>query len=192
MSGYNSPVDRIQIIKRTKLFLEIAEKFPEFRYLGDPILKNKTRAVPIKEGIEIGNKLGQILIEYQKIAGIGRGLAAPQINIAKAVFVTYLNGEIQIYINPKIISKSKKLNYYRELCLSCGTMWADIKRSDTIRMQWKDKKGKIQEQEFSGFVARLIQHEYDHLLGISDLDKAEPKTIEFVTSDPLKETLRPA
>ena len=71
-------------------------------------------------------------------------------------------------------------------------MWADIKRSDTIRMQWKDKKGKIQEQEFSGFVARLIQHEYDHLLGISDLDKAEPKTIEFVTSDPLKETLRPA
>ncbi|KKU56856.1 hypothetical protein A3C34_00270 [Candidatus Amesbacteria bacterium RIFCSPHIGHO2_02_FULL_48_21] len=185
-------MNRIQVIKRTKLFLEIAEKFPDFRYLGDSILRKKTKPATIKEGIKIGKRLVSILIEYRKTTGIGRGLAAPQINIPKSVFVTYLDNEVQIYINPKIISKSKKLNYFRELCLSCGTMWADIKRPDTISMQWKDKTGKTQIREFSGFVARLIQHEYDHLLGISNLDEAEAKTIEFVTSDPLQEKLRPA
>lgn len=181
-----------EIQKRTQIFLQVLQKFPEFRYLGDPILRKKTKSVSLSEGVQIGRKLGEILIEYRKIAGIGRGLAAPQIGIPKSVFVTYLDDEVQIYINPKIISKSKKANRYRELCLSCGNIWADIKRPDLITVQWKDKNGKTEKKEFTGLVARLIQHEYDHLQGIPNLDKAEDKTIEFVTSDPLQEKLRPA
>jgi peptide deformylase len=181
-----------EIQKRTELFLQVLKKFPEFRYLGDPILRQKTKNVSLKESIRIGHKLGKVLIKYRKIAGIGRGLAAPQIGEAKSVFVTYLNDEIQVYINPKMISKSKKLNRYREMCLSCGTMWADIKRPDKIKLQWKDEAGKIKEKEFSGFVARLIQHEYDHLQGIPNLDIAQTKTLEFVTSNPLSEKIRPA
>jgi len=185
-------VDNAPIIKRTKLFLKVAEKFPDFRYLGDPVLRKKTKSAAIKEGKEIGQKLGSTLIAYRKIAGIGRGLAAPQIGIQKSVFVTYLNDKIQIFINPKIISKSKKLNYYKELCLSCGNLWGDVVRPDIIVMEWKDSAGKLNSREFTGFEARLVQHEYDHLLGIPNLDKVVSKTIEFVTSDPLQEKLRSA
>ena len=180
----------IDIKKRTELFLRVLKKFPEFRYLGDPILRTPTQSVDITEGAEIGSRLGGILVKYRQIAGIGRGLAAPQIGISKSVFVTYLDDEIQTYINPKIISSSQSNNSYRELCLSCGTMWVDIKRPEIINLQWTNKAGGKQEKEFTGLVARLIQHEYDHLQGIPNFDKAEAGTIEFVTSDPLAQKLR--
>ena len=185
-------MDNTQVIQRSKLFLQVAQKFPDFCYLGDPILRRKTKLVSIKEGLEIGEKLGLVLIAYRQIANIGRGLAAPQIGISKSVFVTYLNDEVQIFINPKIISKSNKRNRYRELCLSCGFLWGDVVRPDRIVMEWKDKEGKVNRKEFTDFEARLVQHEYDHLLGIPNLDKAENKTIEFVTTNPLREKLRPA
>ena len=50
--------------------------------------------------------------------------------------------------------------------------------------------GEIVEEKAEGFLARLLQHEADHLLGIVNLDKAIPGSINFVTKDPLKETLR--
>jgi len=137
-----------EIQKRTKIFLQVLRKFPEFRYLGDPILREKTKTVLLKEGIRIGHKLGKILIQYRKIAGIGRGLAAPQIGISKSVFVTYLDDEVQIYVNPKIVSSSNSKNLYRELCLSCGTMWADTKRSDIIACDGRIKQAKQERRNF--------------------------------------------
>lgn len=173
-----------------KEFNKIVKEFPEILYLGHPILRTKTEEIDINKGNKIGKKLGKTLIKYREITGIGRGLAAPQIGISKKVFVTYLNNKIQIYINPKIIWQSKKINYYRELCLSSGITWADIERPESITMIWVDKNGNKQRKTFNGFLARLIQHEYDHLDGIVNLDKAILGTISLVTDDPLKEVLR--
>ncbi len=179
------------IRKRTEVFLKVLDGLPELRYLGDPILRTPTEITSIEEGKEIADKLNKVLLAYRGIAGIGRGLAAPQIGVAKSVFVTYVNNEHQIYINPKIISHSEELNLYRELCLSSGLMSVDIARPQSVTMQWQDELGEGKQRTFEGFEARLIQHEYDHLLGIPNLDKAEPSTIEFVVNDPLKEQLRP-
>ncbi|MDO8487919.1 MAG: peptide deformylase [bacterium] len=175
---------------KLKRFSEVMEKFPLIRYAGDPILRSVASEASVEEGVEIGTKLGEMLVEYRKFAGMGRGLAAPQIGLAKRVFVTYLDDQIQIYINPQMTSTSKQSNHYRELCLSSGLMWGDVVRSTWVVLKWTDAAGREKEEKFEGVVARLIQHELDHLQGVMNLDRAEPGSIEFALADPLKEVLR--
>ena len=179
-----------KIFSRIERFKKIAEEFPDLRYLGDSILRTPAVKTTVDEGIEIGNKLEDILVRYRKMTGMGRGLAAPQIGIGKRVFITFLNDQVQTFINPKVLKASNNQNYYREVCLSSGLMRGDVKRPARITIQWTDKNGQIQEQEAEDVVARLLQHEYDHLLGVCNLDVAKRGSIEFVTSDPLQEKLR--
>jgi peptide deformylase len=178
------------IRKQTQIFLKILDKFPELRYIGDPVLRKKTTPVTAQEGLDIGAKLGKTLTSYRKFVGYGRGLSAPQIGLSKSVFVTLIDDQIQYYINPRLVTKSVRSNYCRELCLSCGLVWPDVKRPETILLQWRDNVGNNREQEFSGMLARLIQHEYDHLLGIPNIDRAERGTIEICSTNPLDEKLR--
>lgn len=184
-------INREEEIKKTVAnFQKVAAAFPEFRYLGDPILRTKTQEATLKEGIEAGKILGAGLVKFRRLVGYGRGLAAPQLGIDKAVFVTFLNDEVQTYINPRITRFAETFNYYRELCLSSGIIWGDIKRSVSITMEWTDVKGKRQTKDVDGFLARLWQHEGRHLEGEINVDIAIPGSLEIVTSDPLLETLR--
>jgi len=179
-----------QIIKRVETLSIILNEIPEIRYLGDPILRTQTLKTTVEEGKQIGERLGEILIKYRKIARFGRGLAAPQIGVSKSVFVTYVDDKLQTYINPKIIKTSEVTNYYREFCLSSGILWGDVKRSETITMDWLNEDGEQHSQEVNGFMARLLQHEEAHLRGIPNLDEVMVGTIGMVTNDPLNEQLR--
>jgi peptide deformylase len=179
-----------QLISKIEKFKIILRKFPEIRYAGDPVLRQVAKKVSIDAGVNIGKKLGKVLLRYRKEMGSGRGLAAPQIGENKAVFVTFVNDELQIFINPKIVAKSKKTNFYRELCLSSGIMAANVKRSEQITMEWSDEKGKKHKEKFDGFLARLYQHEEAHLRGKLNLDEATEGGIEFALFDPLKEQLK--
>ncbi len=181
-----------KINNRLKTFMHVVNEFPDFRYLGDSVLRKPTTEVSNQEGQQIGQKLGQILIKYRQIMGFGRGLAANQIGLPNSVFVTFLDDQIQTYINPKIINFSDDQCLYRELCLSSGLVWGDIPRSATITLLWKDSQGFDHEEEFTGAKARLVQHEYEHLMGKYSLDHAEPRSLELCLSDPLLEKLRPA
>jgi peptide deformylase len=179
------------ISDRLKVFQDILTAIPEVKYVGDTILRAKTSPATLTEGIKIGKLLGKVILKYRKIAGYGRGFAAPQIGISKSVFATYEPDEkIHIFINPVISSKSKTKNYYRELCLSSGIMAADVARPNWVVMSWMDEHGETVEQKFEGFLARLYQHEEAHLRGVVNLDECEPGGIEFCTFDPLKESLR--
>ena len=176
----------IDIIRgRVEAFSRVIQKIPEVRYVGDPILRTSSLPVTFEEGLEIGKKLGDVLIHYRDIAGYGRGFAAPQIGINKSVFTTFVDGRIQIFMNPTIVEVSKTKNYYRELCLSSGIFSADVARPDWIVMGWIDREGNNQEKKVEGFLARLYQHEQRHLLGIVNLDECEPGGIELATFDPL-------
>lgn len=181
----------IQEIKsRLKTFEIVLDQIPEIRYVGDPILRQQTQTVEITEGKVIGEQLGVILLKYRKIAGIGRGLAAPQIGLNKSVFVTFVDDELRTFINPTILEKSPETNFYKELCLSSGIMAADVQRPEWIVMKWSDISGSVHEEKFEGFLARLYQHEEAHLRGLVNLDETKPGGIEFATFDPLKEKLR--
>lgn len=178
------------IKERIKKFEQIIDKFPEVRYAGDPVLRQVAEEVSLEDGIMIGDKLAEILMRYRQEVGYGRGFAAPQIGESKTVFVTFVDGKLETFINPKIIERSDETNFYKELCLSSGIMAADTERSEWIVMQWTDVDGKLHEEKFDGFLARLYQHEVAHLMGKLNLDEAAEGGIEIQLFDPLKEQLR--
>jgi peptide deformylase len=159
----------------------IINEVPEITHLGNPVLREVCAEVSQEEGVTTANKLIKVLDHYRSLTGVGAGLAAPQVGIAEQVFVTYdgRTKESTVYINPKITKTSVESNYYRESCLSSRMFWSDTERPITITLTWTDLAGQKHEEEFTSFKARLLQHEYDHLLGIPCLDKAIPGTIEY-------------
>lgn len=181
-------LSKIQSLNDT--FRKVLIECPDLVLVGDKVLREKTKEVTLEDGLMIGNKLKEVLTKYRSITGYGRGLAAPQIGENKSVFVTFVNDQLQVYINPKITAKSEDFNFYREGCVSCGYICADVKRPKSITLEYIDKKGQKQVVDGDSFLARLLQHEYDHLEGIVNIDIAEPNSIEFMVDDPLKEQLR--
>ncbi len=169
---------------------EVIIKCPEITYMGEEVLRQPAEEVELAEALDISEKLQKTLLLYRDITGLGRGLAAPQVGISKRVFVTYSDNVFKTYINPQLVELSKEENLYRELCISCGYVSGDVKRPRSITLEYMDEKGERQTKKADGFLARLLQHEYDHLGGILNLDKAEAGTISFMTSDPTKEELR--
>lgn len=178
------------LLKQIQKFEAIVKKIPEIRYAGDPVLRTKTEKASLAEGKKIGNALRSVLVRYRALTGVGRGLAAPQIGIAKSVFVSFVEEKFYTFINPTIPERSKETNFYRELCLSSGMMSADVERPAWIIMEWMDAEGVKHKEKISGFLARLYQHEEAHLRGKVNLDESYSGGIAFATFDPLKETLR--
>lgn len=180
-----------QIIKeKVDIFQKAMEACPELVYVGQKSLREKSEDVSVEDALEIAEKLKSVLLRYRELTGLGRGIAAPQIGINKKIFVTYVDDKFQIYINPRIIEKSESQNFLRELCMSSGIMSADVKRSEKIKLEWTDENGEKHEKEFGAFLARLLQHEYDHLSGVVNLDCCVPGSVEFVITNPKDEKLR--
>lgn len=183
----------IEILPRnTEIFLKTLKECPEVTYVGEEVLRKLCVEVSLQEGLEIAEKLKSVLLKYREITGLGRGLAAPQIGLDKRVFVTFMNGEFQTFINPKLVRASKDMNFLRESCISSTLLWADVKRSKSIVLSWTNEDGDLKTEEFGDFPARLLQHEYDHLEGRVNLDVCEKASIEFVKSSPREEKLREA
>ena len=178
------------IKQKIKSFGNVLDKIPKIRYAGDPVLREATIETSLKEGVSIAEKLKEVLLKYREVTGWGRGLAAPQIGENKSVFITFVDNQVEIFINPKIVEKSDKTSFYKELCMSAGIIAADVERPRWIVMEWIDKDGVQRSEKFDGFNARLYQHEEAHLRGRLNLDDTAPGGIQFVTFDPLKEQLR--
>ena len=101
-----------EIIKeRIAAFNRALHEIPEVKYVGDPILRQKAELVKVKDGTVIGDQLGKVLLHYREVAGIGRGIAATQIGLRKAVFVTFVNDTLQTFINPTVVEKSPETNF---------------------------------------------------------------------------------
>ncbi|OIQ28646.1 MAG: peptide deformylase [Alphaproteobacteria bacterium MedPE-SWcel] len=103
-------------------------------------------------------------------AAPGRGLAAPQVGVLKRLFVmdvAWVDGPRTpvVMINPEILWRSDEIASGAEGCLSIPGVTTEISRPAQLRVRWQDREGVSREQEFDGFAARCIQHEYDHLDG---------------------------
>jgi peptide deformylase len=82
-------------------------------------------------------------------------------------------------INPKILKKSKEIKKDWEGCLSIPGIRALVPRPTNIEVEYTDRKGKTQKKKYKDFVARIFQHELDHLDGIVFLDRA--KSTDMIT-----------
>ena len=102
----------------------------------------------------------------------GVGLAAVQVGIPKRIFITrVVNDTPRVFINPSIIETSEELMDYEEGCLSLPGVWGQIMRPKMARIQAWNEKGKPFTIDTGGVLARVIQHEYDHLDGTLFIDK---------------------
>ncbi|MEJ2537330.1 MAG: peptide deformylase [Calditrichia bacterium] len=103
------------------------------------------------------------------------GLAAPQVNVSKRLFVIdkkLINEEweAEAYINPKII-KADGSNILEEGCLSIPNIRADVDRPFKIEAEYQTLKGEKVREEMDDLLARVFQHEFDHLEGVLFVDK---------------------
>ncbi len=105
----------------------------------------------------------------------GVGLAAPQVGVSLAVFITRPDkrAKIRAYINPQIIksegvSESKKNGPKTTLegCLSVDRIWSPLARPQKVLLSYQTPEGNKQEEWFEGFKAVIVQHEVDHLNGV--------------------------
>jgi peptide deformylase len=104
----------------------------------------------------------------------GVGLAAPQIGESKRIIVVNLcssrsqkeQNKPLVFINPKIIKKSKQTEIDEEGCLSVPGVFLKIKRAKRVEVFTKDLEGNELEIKAEGLSARILQHEIDHLDGI--------------------------
>ena len=148
---------------------------------GDPRLKAKNKQISNFKSPKI-QKLIKDLIATNKKADL-IGIAASQIGENYMVFITYPKNtgsrklaktdKLRIYINPKITFKSQAQNVIYEGCGSVadGAIFGPVLRPEEIKVQAFDEKGQKFSLRADGILARVIQHEYDHLQGIEFIQK---------------------
>lgn len=109
---------------------------------------------------------------------IAVGLAAPQIGIQKRFAVINIDktkpGETLIIVNPEIKSESGKKDKKLESCLSLANVRGEVERRDKVHFSYQDRFGVKKQLGVSGFLARVILHEVDHLNGILYVDRMLP------------------
>ena len=105
--------------------------------------------------------------------GCGVGLAANQVGILKRIVVIDTTGEDPyVLINPEILEKSDETNVDTEGCLSIPGYYGKVERASKIKVRSLTRHGKTVIYEPEGFLARIFQHEIDHLYGHLFIEKA--------------------
>ncbi len=146
----------------------------KIRTFGDPVLREKSKKIEnFDEGLSalIKDMADSINSGYQP----GVGLAAPQIGISKRAIIINYDDEIKAFINPEIevLDKSKEAD--GEGCLSVPGIREEVDRFKKIRLKAKDIKGNNIDMVVEGFLARVFQHEVDHLEGMLFIDRLDKK-----------------
>ena len=156
----------------------------------DPILRQKCEPFnfnePVVDPYELSDELQKIRVE-----GGGIGLAAPQVGINTQVLVIGMgNFETegtedynQVFFNPNILSTDGDKVYMLEGCLSFPGLVVKVKRPTDIVMEWWTEEDTRCEEKFSGMTSRILQHEVDHLNGITYIKRAERYHLEKAKKD---------
>ncbi len=139
--------------------------------LGDTTLREKAQPVTSFDD-ELLTLVDSLFETMEKQSGVG--IAAPQVGVSKRVFVCAPPGEDSLVcVNPTIVQTSQSVSLFEEGCLSVPGVFSDIERPDEIVIHYQDVKGKSRTLQVGGYLARIIQHEYDHLEGKLFIDRIE-------------------
>jgi len=162
---------------------------------GEPVLRQTARPLT---AAEIAHPAIQELIGHMRDTmrdAPGVGLAAPQVGLAIQLAVIedredYLKGiapellaererqpvPFRVLINPVIVERSEESVEFFEGCLSVAGFSALVKRSRRVAVQYLDERAQPQHLEASGWFARILQHEIDHLQGVLYIDRMESRS----------------
>lgn len=143
-----------------------------------PILRKKLR--PVKTFDDGLSSLVADMIDTMTFAN-GAGLAANQIGVDAQIFVTGIGPKPQVFINPKLKIIFSRRDLLEEGCLSVPGYRGPVHRPTTVEITYDNLKGVRRKQIVRGYLARVLQHEYDHLQGKLYIDHIkEKKQIEAV------------
>jgi len=144
-----------------------------------PVLKRKTQEIKNIDG-SIKTLVGNMFDSLYNISN-GVGLAGNQVGEEKSLFIIDLSigtdnpkTEPMVFINPQITEFSEDEEEGSEGCLSIPDYYEKVKRPKFINVKYYDLKEKEHIKEFDGFMARVFQHEYDHLHGILIYERISP------------------
>ena len=145
----------------------------------NPILRKVCTPFDFNEPVMDPYELAEGLHEIRRKDG-GVGLAAPQVGIDTRALVIGM-GSLetegtedydQVFFNPTITASEGKEVYWVEGCLSFPGLFVKVKRPEAITLYWETEEGTGCDESFSGMTARILQHEIDHLDGITFIKRA--------------------
>lgn len=143
---------------------------------GKEVLRRKTEDIP-----DIDDSLRETVSNMFETmyAAEGIGLAAPQIGKSIRLFITDLSpvdetASKRVFVNPYIYEFSEEVEEYEEGCLSIPTIREIVERPTRIKIKYQNLEGESFDEEVDEFLARVIQHEYDHLEGQLFVDHLSP------------------
>ncbi|MGM3306837.1 peptide deformylase [Anabaena sp. WFMT] len=164
--------------------------------LGNPILRQKADWVENIHSEHIQKLIDDLIATVSQANGVG--IAAPQVAESYRLFIVasrpnsrYPDApemEPTAMINPKIIAHSTEVVKGWEGCLSVPGIRGLVPRYQKIEIEYTDRNGQMQKQKLSDFIARIFQHEYDHLEGKVFLDRVE-STDELMTEAEYKKQI---
>ena len=142
----------------------------EVKTFGDPVLK--TRASRVKEFDEVLAKLAEeMLVTMREREGVG--LAANQVGRLKRILVAATEDDEYVLVNPVIEASSEETETLAEGCLSIPGIQVEVERPVAVTVSGQDAAGEDLRIEAEGLLARIFQHEVDHLDGVLILDRTD-------------------
>lgn len=139
-------------------------------YKKDKHLRLKSTPV-----LKVDNELKETLKSMRRLMNLenGVGLAAPQIGLNQRFFIIELENKFYVFINPTILKYSTELIDMEEGCLSVPDQAGIVSRPCELTLEAIGTNNKKFKLKATGALARVIQHENDHLDGILFIDKAK-------------------
>jgi len=139
---------------------------------GDKLLNQKSKRIS-KIDDSLRNFCKSMIDTMYENNGVG--LSAPQVGVLKRIIVVLDENKPLVMINPEIVEASEEKVLMNEGCLSVPNEYHDLERSKSVKVKYRDTKGKPNIKLLDGMTARIVQHEIDHLDGklfVEYLDKA--------------------
>ena len=145
----------------------------QIRLLGDPVLRESCREIEA-----VDDEVRALIEDLQETMydADGIGLAAPQVGVARRVFVFDVREEEHppgVMINPRIVSSSGSIRE-SEGCLSIPDLTEVVERHERVVVEGLDAEGNPVRLEADGLLSRCLQHESDHLDGVLFFDRISP------------------
>lgn len=136
---------------------------------NNPLLRQKSKPVEKldQEIFLLIEKMKKIVIEKEAL-----GLAAIQVGVPLKIIVCKTEKDFKVFINPEIIKTSKEKESFIEGCLSLPNYYGEVVRPKTVVIKAINENGKKIKLKAYGLLARVIQHEIDHLNGVLFIDRA--------------------
>ena len=148
--------------------------------IGHPVIRAKAAPVSLPLAEE-AKQLIATMTAAMRQAGLV-GIAAPQIGASKRIFLSEIRAGnsrnvkedgLRIFLNPEILdySADKEVDYEGCGSVADSNLFGEVERSQSVTVRYSDEMGQQKTETFEGLLARIVQHEFDHLEGVVFTDK---------------------